>query len=132
MLSVGLWAGIQICAMTTAGTSNSGTKGERGGEGRRKGPAGNYQHGQDWGKGACLVWSGGAEGNLATSPQLLKCSYRVSGVRLFLPISNSSQTKESHNARFRSGIGKPSLPRAGAALGQAAQRGQGISLLWSF
>lgn len=73
-----------------------------------RGPAGNYQHGQDWGKGACLVWSGGAEGNLATSPQ---CSYRVGGVRLFLPISNSSQTKGSHNARFRSGIGKPSLPQ---------------------
>lgn len=85
-----------------------------------------------WGKGACLVWSGGGCGESAAAHTALNCSYRVGGVRLSLPISDSSQTKGVTQCSLQGSdqvLGHPLCHKVGAALGQVAQRGQGNSLL---
>lgn len=100
----------------------------RGGGG---GPVENYQHGQDLGKGGLFSLVKRRLRGIYQHPsavtELVESGSSFPSVTAHRPRGHTMQL-----ARFRSDIGKPFSHRVGAALGQVAQRGQGISLLGGF
>lgn len=102
-------------------------------KGRRRHPAGNYQHGQELGKGPCSVWSGGEQEESGNIPELLEVQLQSCWSRALLPIrqlTNQGVTQCSLQGSDQV-LGNPLCHRAGAALGGYPER-SGISFLCGF